>query len=759
MPLTQAPPQPNNNLIGQPISRRDGPHKVTGQARYTAEFDRLNLAHAVLAQSSIAAGRIRSIDTSEAERAPGVILVLTHLNMPRIGEAGPALSNTGSMAGEQGFAGQQFLPMQGDVIEYYGQHIGLVVAETFEQATHAATLFHVEYQPTPHAMDFDEAAKQTFLPVSGWPEPIQGGRGDAVTGLSQADAHVAPTYVTALQHHVAMEPHATLAEWDEAGEQLTVHEPTTFVHGAKLTLSKWLQMPPEKIRVINDFVGGSFGCKGPIWPHVYIAAAAAKIAKRPVKLVLTREQTFTSNGYRPHLRHSMALDAKRNGAKLTALSHHAVVHTATFDNRTVAPVTKTTPKMYDCANVAIGMRSTHLNLCGPFTFRGPGETPGLYAVECAMDELACALNVDPINLRLANYADTDPEEHKPWSSKSLRECYQQGAERFGWANRNPQPASMRDGTTLVGMGMAGMMYDAKSSPTQISAALRSSGLLTVKTSTCDQGTGSYTVFSQIAAQTLGVPLESVRFELGDTDQPQAPISAGSQTAASVGTATQSVCMTLRHNLLALAFVDSASPLHGKTEAEVSIEAGRAFVTANPAQGEALAAIASRQPGGKIKAMEKTSPTQPKQSPYSSYSFGAHFAEVRIDRDLGELRVSRYVGAFGAGRILNPKTANSQLIGGIVWGIGQALMEETHLDQAHGIIANRDLAEYYVPVNADIPRIDAFFVDEDDPYVNPIGTKSIGEIGTIGAAAAIANAVYHATGKRVRDLPITVEKLL
>ncbi len=747
------------NLIGQPISRRDGPHKVTGQARYTAEFDRPNIAHAVLAQSPIAAGRIVSIDTSEAERAPGVILALTHLNMPRIGEAGTALSDTGSMAGEQGFAGQRFLPLQGDVIEYYGQHIGLIIAETLEQATYAANLFHVEYQPAPHAMDFEEAAKQTFLPVSGWPEPIQGGRGDAATGLSQADVHVAPTYVTALQHHVTLEPHATLAEWDDTGEQLTVHEPTTFVYGAKLTLSKWLQMPPEKIRVINDFVGGSFGCKGPIWPHVYIAAVAAKIAKRPVKLVLTREQTFTSNGYRPHLRHKMTLGAKRDGAKLTTLSHHAVAHTATFDDRTVAPVTKTTPKMYDCANVAIGMRSTHLNLGGPFTFRGPGETPGLYAVECAMDELAYALNIDPIELRLANYAETDPEEHKPWSSKSLRECYKQGAERFGWVDRNPKPASTRDGTALIGMGMAGMMYDAKSSPTQVSATLDSSGMLTVQTSTCDQGTGSYTIFPQIAAQTLGVPLEFVRFELGDTDQPQAPISAGSQTAASVGTATQSVCMTLRHNLLTLAFIDSASPLHRKTEGEVGIAEGRAFVIADPEQGEPLAAIASRQLGGKVAAMEKTNPTQSKQSPYSSYSFGAHFAEVRLDPDLGELRVSRYVGAFGAGRILNAKTAHSQLIGGIVWGIGQALMEETHLDQAHGIIANRDLAEYYIPVNADIPRIDAFFVEEDDPHVNPIGTKSIGEIGTIGAAAAIANAVYHATGKRVRDLPITVEKLL
>ena len=759
MPIIQAPQPHNDSLIGQPISRCDGPRKVTGQAKYTSEFDRPNVTHAVLAQSPIAAGRILSIDTREAERAPGVVLVLTHLNMPRIGEAGPALSNTGSMAGEQGFAGQQFLPMQGDVIEYYGQHVGLIVAETLEQAAHAATLFHVEYQPSTHAMNFDEAAKQTFIPVSGWPETIQGGRGDAATGLSQADVHLAPAYGTALQHHVTMEPHATLAEWDETGEHLTVYEPTTFVYGAKLTLSKWLQMPPEKIRVINDFVGGSFGCKGPIWPHVYIAAAAAKIAKRPVKLVLTREQTFTSNGYRPHLRHSLALGAKRGSAKLTVLTHHAVVHTATFDNRTVAPVTKTTPKMYDCANIAIAMRSTHLNLCGPFTFRGPGETPGLYAVECAMDELAYALNVDPIDLRLANYAETDPVEHKPWSSKSLRECYNQGAERFGWVGRNPQPGSMQDGNTLVGSGMAGMMYDARSSPTQVSATLNSNSVLTVKTSTCDQGTGSYTIFSQIAAQTLGVPLESVRFELGDTNQPQAPISAGSQTASSVGVATQSVCMTLRHNLLALAFVDPSSPLQGKTEGEVSIADGRAFVTANPEQGEALALVASRQPSGMVKAIEKTSPTQPKQSPYSSYSFGAHFAEVRIDPDLGELRVSRYVGAFGAGRILNAKTAHSQLIGGIVWGIGQALMEETHLDQAHGIIANRDLAEYYVPVNADIPHIEAFFVDEDDPYVNPMGTKSIGEIGTIGAAAAIANAVYHATGKRVRDLPITVEKLL
>src|SRR5205085_4551551 len=390
--------------------------------------------------------------------------------------------------------------------------------------------------------------------------------------------------------------------------------------------------------------------------------------------------------------------------------------------------------------------------------RGPGETPGLFAVESAMDELAYALGIDPIELRLRNHADTDPENDKPWSSKSLRECYRQGAESFGWARRTPVPRSMRDGEHLIGMGMAGMAYDAKSAPASARARMAADGSVLVQSSTCDQGTGSYTVMSQIASDALGVPVEKIRFELGDTFLPEAPISAGSQTVASVGAAVQEATQSLRRKLLAMAFADSSSPLYGKTEEQVAVEDGRAFLKQRPDVGETYAGVLRGAGKDGFEVTEQVKPGEEAEK-YTRYSFGAHFAEVRVHPDFGEVRVTRYTAAFGAGRVMNAQTARSQLLGGIIWGIGMALMERTVVDEQWGRIVNSDLAEYHAPTCADIPEINAFFVEERDERVNKVGAKGIGEIGTVGAAAAIANAVYHATGVRIRELPITPDKLL
>ena len=422
--------------------------------------------------------------------------------------------------------------------------------------------------------DFEEARKHTFSPVNGWPEPAESRRGDVGVGMVEASARTEEVYETALQHHVAMEPHATVAQWD--GEKLTLYEPSTWVQGVGKTVAAWFGLPPENVQVIQSFIGGSFGSKGPTWPHVALTAAAARHVKRPVKLVLTRQQTFWSNGYRPRLCHAVSLGAAADG-KLTAVKHDAAAHTAPFDNRIVAPVTKTTPRIYACPNVATTYQMARLNLSGPFTMRGPGETPGLFALECAMDELSYALDMDPVALRLKNYAEADPENGKPWSSKSLRQCYEQGAARFGWSKRDPKPGVMQtaDGKKL-GYGMATMMYDAKSAPTAASARMLPDGSVVIQSATADPGTGPYTIMPQIAADALGVPAASVRLELGNSRLPKAPIAAGSQTSASVGSAVQAAALSLRRRLLAFAFADPSSPLHGLTEEQTAVDSGRVY---------------------------------------------------------------------------------------------------------------------------------------------------------------------------------------
>ncbi len=745
--------------IGKPLDRKDGRQKVTGGAHYTADVCLDNLTYAAIAGSEIAKGRVSNVDTQAAAAVPGVLAVLTAGNMLKLTEAA-ALINQSGLGGAAAAAGQTFLPMQGDRVHYSGQPIALVVAETPEAAHEAAALVTARYEREVPAADFEAARQRTFTPVSGWPELVEATRGDIVAGLADAAVTVDQVYHTALQHHVAIEPHASVADWD--GDTLTLYEATTWVQGIAKTVAVWFGMPEKNIHVIQQFVGGSFGSKGPAWPHVALAVAAAKHVKRPVKLVLIRQETFWSNGHRPRIRHAVQLGAASDGT-LTALRHDAVTHTAPFDNRVLAPVTKTSPKVYACPNTAITYQMAHLNLSGPFTMRGPGETPGFFALECAMDELAYKLNMDPMALRLKNYAEKNPEDGKPWSSKSLRECYAQGADKFGWNKRTPEPRSMTlpDGK-LMGWGMATMMYDAKFVPASAAAAMSPDGTVTIRTATADPGTGPYTIMPQIAADALGISADKVCLELGDSRLPKAPIAAGSQTSASVGSAVQAAARSLRRRLLAFAFSDLASPLHGLSEDAVSVEAGRVFSRADSRVSETYADILRRHAPLGLEAAGEVSPAGADANPFSAYSFGAHFAEVSVDPDFGALHVTRYVGAFGAGRILNPKTAHSQLLGGVVWGIGMALHEETHLDTHLGRIMNSDLSEYHIPVNADIPgepEMDLFFLDEEDTHINPLGVKGIGEIGTIGSAAAIANAVYHATGKRVRDLPITPDKLL
>jgi xanthine dehydrogenase YagR molybdenum-binding subunit len=737
--------------VGQPHERVDGPAKVTGQAAYVGDLSPPDMVHAAIAQSAIAKGRIAAIDTAAATVVPGVLLVLTKDNAPRLAPCPLLLEEKSRLHS----AGQSYLPLQDDRIHYAGQPVALVVAETSEAAAAAAELVAVRYETENPAVDLADPQVPDFAPIDVWTDPQEGGRGDLALGLAEAKIAVDATYVTALQVHTAMEPHATVAVW--SGDQVTVHEPTTWVWGMKRSVAAWFGLPEENVRVVQRFVGGSFGCKGPAWPHVALTVLAARLVHRPVRLVLTRRDTFTMVGHRPRIEHRIQLAATRAG-RLTALAHFALTHSSAFDGRVVAPATKTSRKLYACPHVLTTYRMKHLNLPAPFTMRGPGETPGLFALESAMDELAYALDMDPVELRLKNEAVIDLDGARRWSSRSLPECFRQAGQRFGWSARDPRPRSMTKDGKLVGWGTASMAYDAHMAPTAARARLYADGSVLVQSATCDQGTGSYTVFPQVAAEVLDLPAARVRFELGDSDFPMAPISAGSMTMASVGSAVQAAAVALRRKLIGMAVADPASALYGEPVDAVLCTDGLLISKTDPQRRDRLVDPLHRRSLASVEAEGQSAPGG-EQEEFTRYSFGAHFTEVLVDPDTLGLRVSRHVAAFGAGRIINPRLAHSQLVGGIVWGIGMALHEEARVDHRLGRIMNARMADYLVPVMADIPAIDAFFVDEQDDIVNPLGAKGLGEIGTIGTAAAIANAMYHATGKRLRELPLTVEKLL
>ncbi|XGV96619.1 MAG: xanthine dehydrogenase family protein molybdopterin-binding subunit [Leptolyngbya sp. BL-A-14] len=729
-------------VVGKPLSRVDGHAKVTGAARYSAEFPVAKLVHGVTIQSTIASGKITQIDTRAAERVPGVLLVMTHLNAPKVsGEAG----------------GERKLPLlQDNQVHYSGQHIGVVVAETFEHAMQAASLVNIRYDEDKPALHLQEHLDQAYVPQGKIPrnEPPDSAHGSVEQGLATAAVKVEQTYTTPVENHNPMEPHATTAVWQ--GDHLLLYDATQGVFGAKKKVAAVLGISPENVRIMSYFVGGGFGCKGSVWAHVVLAAMVARQVNRPVKLVLGRMQMFGPVGFRPETMQQVSLGATREG-KLTALRHAGTSITSTFDEF-IEPVAKTARMIYACPHIETSHRLVRLNVGTPTYMRAPGEASGSFALESAMDELAYALKIDPIELRLRNYAEVDPDKKLPWSSKSLRECYQQGAARFGWQKRNPTPRSMRDGETLIGWGMATATYPTNRSPASAIAQIKADGTAVVRSGSQDIGTGTYTVMTQIAADALGMPIEKIQFELGDTNLPETPVSGGSQTAASVGSAVHLAGTEARSKLLQLALTDQASPLYGVAAEDVIAENSGFTLKNKTAKAETYGAILARHGLKTIEARADAKPGEEKEK-YSMHSFGAQFAEVRVNPASGEVRVSRWVGAFGVGRLLNAKTANSQLIGGIVYGIGMALMEHTIMDPNRGRVVNADLAEYHVPVNADVPPIDVIFVDEHDPYVNPIGVKGIGEIGITGTAAAIANAVYHATGQRIRDLPITLDKLL
>ncbi len=711
--------------VGKPMDRVDGRAKVTGSARYAGEPPVQNLAYAFIVQSTVASGMIRAIDTAPAMKAAGVIAILTHENKPAIVQPKPDFLTGGITA-------EVRLPLADNVINHAGQHLAVVVARSLDAAKHAASLIKIDYVSTEPLLDFLAEGAQKNAPPSFFGDEIQatlgkGGRGDVAAAMKAAEVSLTETYFTPAHNHNPMEPSATTAVFE--GDRLTVYDSTQWVTGTRAVLAEAFGLPRENVRVICPYIGGGFGCKGFIWPHTILTAMAAKLAGVPVKMVLTRQQMFTSCGRRPPTRQTMNLAATKEG-KLLAIRHDTLMAGSKIGMYMEVCAMGTSRVVYDSPSLEFTHEITPLNLPEPTFMRAPGETPGSFALESAMDELSYKLNIDPLELRIRNCAkDKHPFSGKPWSSYNLLQCYTQAAEKFGWKSRNPKVAGTKEGDLMVGMGMATAMFPGVRFGGVARIKMFADGKAILSTAAHDLGTGAYTVFAQMTADALGIDPENVKVELGDSILPPGPLAGGSNSTATVSVMIHAAAAALRESVGAVGV------------------RGAGLVSAVKATGKPFVeATAPGVPG-------------PELAESAFNSFGAHFVEVAIDPLMPRVQIRKVVSMFDVGRIVNPKTARSQGIGGIVMGIGMALTEETHHDARSGRIVNNNFADYAVPVNADIGPIEILFVDKPDTKFNPDGVRGLGEIGITGIAAAVANAVYHATGKRIRDLPILPDKLL
>lgn len=740
----------DTSYIGKPVSRVDGIAKVTGTARYAAEYNVPGLLHGVVISSPIPRGTIISIHTADAMAIKGVKNVYSHENVKGMPWFDLKYKDMNVLPGKP------FKPFYSGDIQFSQQPVALVIAESLELARYASKFVRITYEKADFETSLENNLEKGFTPKrgkSGYQKPK--GRGKAERVLKKAETKIEGAYFHGAEHHNPMELFASTAIWEEDGS-LTVYEKTQGVINSQSYVARVFGLKHKQVRVRSPYVGGGFGSGLRPQYQLFMAVLAALDLKQPVRVTLSRQQMF-SFGHRPITWQKVEMAVSKEGM-LEAISHKAVSETSRFENYT-ENIVNWSARLYSCEHVKLEYQLVPLDVNSPLDMRAPGAATGVIALECAMDEMAYKLGLDPLEFRMKNYAEKDPEKGRPYSSKALMDCYKQGAEHFGWEKRYYPPRSMKHGKHLIGYGMCSGIWDAMMTPARAEARLTRDGKLTVSSATADIGTGTYTIMTQIAAETLGLPLEDVTFELGDSKFVFAPYEGGSATAASVGTAVLNVCQKIREKLFNLARKNNGTHFKGVSPDEVEFSGGRIVHKLDDDRSVPIKDVLQHLETESLH--EKSSDLKDllKQGGYSRNTHSAVFVEVKVDEDFGMVSVTRVVSAVAAGTILNPKTARSQIMGGVMWGISMALHEESFLDHNHGRFMNHDYAEYHIPVHADTPEIEVIFVKEKDNVVNPLGVKGIGEIGIIGVAAAVANAIFHATGKRIRHFPITPDKLL
>ena len=734
------------SAVGQPLTRLEGRLKVTGAAQYTADVPVVGALHGSIVHSRIANGRTVSIDTAAAEMAPGVLAVFTYRNMPRIKPVQKPWVHLHPY-------GQSYLVLQDDQIHYAGQPLALVVAETLDQAAHAGTLINIEYEEkTPVTFNRETALRAFEPPQFLW--PVNSSVGDPEKGLANGAVKIERVYSTQDRHHNPMEPHATLSSWDASG-RLTIFESCQGIFALRDFVSMTLEIPQESITVISRNVGGGFGGKAYVWPHTLLAIVAARVTQRPVRIQLTRAQMYSMVGHQPATIQSITLAADETG-KLTGIRHDSISPTSVFDDYIEYAANASRSLWGASGGIATHHKIVHTNRNTPTAMRSPHEALGHFATESAMDELAYAVGVDPVSLRLLNDTALDPYTGRPFSTRAMRRCLMEGAQRFGWNGRDPAPRSMRDGRFLIGQGVAAAIYTHWRWPSKARVVLRRDGSALVESGMQEIGCGTYTVMRQVAADALGLPAEKIDVHLGDTRLPESHSAIGSTTMSNAGAGVFLAANAVRDKAVALALSGQDAPFASATAGDVRVvTGGLAFRDQVIAYPELLVrnGLQTLSGDGNYEPVEEAS------GPSAIFSFSALFAEVRVDEVLGVVRLSRFVGAYDAGKIINPRTARSQAIGGIIWGVGQALLEQSDTDPVLGRFVHRNYSGYLVPTNADIPEFEVIFAGDFDSEASPLGTKGLGELTAVAVAPAIVNAVFHATGKRIRDLPVTIEKLL
>lgn len=737
--------------VGMPVSRVDGRAKVTGAARYAAEMPAADLVYGVVVNSTIAKGRITGFDLDAAKAVPGVLDVLTHAHRPRTRSMGLFYKDMTAPGGTP------FRPLHDDSVAYSGQPIALVLAESFEAARHAASLVQAHYEVEAHdtnlMANLARGRKPSRLKAGYSPPPDE--KGDAEAAFAAAPVKVEADYYSGVEHHNPMELFATTVLRDANGH-LTIYDKTQSSQNSRWYVSHVFGLSKDKVTVRNPYVGGAFGSGLRPQYQLALAVMGSLHLKRSVRVVLTRQQMFTF-GHRPETLQHIKLAADTDGT-LRSIVHSAIAETSRFEDY-VEVVVNWSGQLYACDNIKLGYQVVDLDQYSPIDMRAPGAAHGVHALEVAMDELSYALKMDPLALRIKNYAERNPMDDMPYSTKELAACYLQGAERFGWANRRLEPRSTREGTEWVGWGMATGTWDALQMFARASAVLHADGQLVVSSAATDIGTGTYTVMGLIAAAAMGLPMEQVKFQLGDSTLPVAPIEGGSSHVTTVGSAVEGVCEKLQKRLFKMAKAMDGSVLAKARFADIELAEGTLRRKGAPHEAVRLVDILAAAGEERIEEKYLMLPHVFKQKKYVRATHSAVFCEVKVDEVLGTVRVTRVVSAIAAGRIMSAKTARSQVTGAVVWGIGQALHEETHSDHRLGRFMNHNLSEYHVAVNADIHDIDVIFVEEDDRVVSRLGAKGVGEIGMVGVSAAVANAIYHATGQRIRSTPMTPDKVM